>query len=130
MPYAIHFSLVWPTQIKTFGILKVSWNDSVPYFYFFQNSFCVWYYLKTPNLRFLNLVITQHNIISNFWNFEYFLNRLCPIFFFFKMVLVCWHCLKTSKCVSEPDQATMKYLNKFSKFHKFLKMDVSFKNPS
>ena len=99
-------------------------------FVFFKTVCVFWYYLKTPNLKFLNLVITQHNIVSNFWNFEYFLNRLCPIFFFFKMVLVCWHCVKTSKCVSEPDQATVKYLNKFSKFHKFHKMDVSFKNPS
>ena len=34
-----------------------------------------------------------------FRNFERFLMRLCPIFFFLKIVLVYWHCIKTSKFV-------------------------------
>ena len=41
--------------------------------------------MTLPNLSFLNLVIRQYNISSNVWIFEYFLNRLCPIFFFLKL---------------------------------------------
>ena len=42
---------------------------------------------------------------------------------FFKIIL-------SHSFLSEPGQATVKYFNKFSKFHKFLKMDVSHKNAS
>ena len=69
------------------------------YIFLFKVFFVFWYFLKTPNLKFLNLVIQQYNISSSFWNFEYFLNRLCPIFLFLKMRLVYWHCIKTPKSV-------------------------------
>ena len=37
---------------------------------------------------------------------------------------------KTLFLVPEPGHATVKYFNKFSKFHRFLEMDVSHKNAS
>ena len=78
-------------------------------FVFFKTVCVFWYYLKTPNLKFLNLVITQHNIISNFWNFEYFLNRLCPIFFFLKFLCVLASYENIYICVSESGHATVHY---------------------
>ena len=63
-----------------------------------------WYYLKTPNLTFLNLVIPQYIISFKFWNFECLLNRLCPIFLFLKLVLVFWQFMKTSKFIKMKSQ--------------------------
>ena len=60
-----------------------------------------WYYLKTPNLTFLNLVIPQHNISSNFGilNISY---TSVPYFSFWTWLLcadVVWkHKHKTYMC--------------------------------
>ena len=45
-----------------------------------------WCCLKTPNFMFLNLVIQQYNISSNFWSFECFFNRLCTMFLFLNSI--------------------------------------------
>ena len=78
-PYTIHFPLVRQVKVKL-----LNWNlrnfksflkRLCPIVLVFKIVFEFWNCLKTPNLiMFLSLVIPQHNISMNFWNFEYFLN--------------------------------------------------------
>ena len=88
----------WTTRL--YRCNEVVSTSNQPYFNGDPQVFVFWFCLKIPNLMFLNVVILQCSISSNIWNFEYFLNKLCPMVSFLKMVLVCWHCIKTSKFVS------------------------------
>ena len=83
----------WTTRL--YRCNEVVSTSNQPYFNGDPQVFVFWFCLKIPNLMFLNVVILQCSISSNIWNFEYFLNRLCPMVSFLKMVLVCWHVPKS-----------------------------------
>ena len=65
------------------------------------------------------------------WDIKCFLKLCCPIFSFLQVLLVNKYEIKeTLFLVPETGQATVKYFDKFLKFQKFLKMDMSHKNAS
>ena len=51
----------------------------------FKIVFVFWFCLKTPNLKFLNLVIPHYSISLNFWNFGF--SNSVPYFCFLKRLL-------------------------------------------
>ena len=83
------------------------------------------YCLKPPNFTFLNLVIPQYNISSNFWNFEYLLNRLFHIFLSENNSFVVTLNKNIQICVPESGHATVKYFIEILNFWMFLKQTLS-----